>query len=151
VREQLDPRVARLLAYVRALPPTSSHIERHVRVSAARLLRLLCRITEGAPTVFSCYPALRRPVLVASLSSPDEFTFGNLRTTYGTSMFDAHVEYPVDGDGVAKARLFVDVDGTRIVPLLEHLASSSMIVTCHRCGADVTTETAGTCRLRAVR
>ena len=33
----LDPRVARLLAYVRALPPTSSHIERHVRVSAARV------------------------------------------------------------------------------------------------------------------
>jgi hypothetical protein len=147
---RLDPRVASLLAFIRGLPPTAEANQRLVRVSAARLLRLLCRITEGAPTVFSCYPALRQPVLVASSTTSGTYTLGQLRTTWGTSMFEAHIEYPVDGMGTPKDRIYVDVDGTRVVSLLEFLVSSSIVVTCHRCGVDVTTETAGSCLVRAV-
>jgi len=58
---------------------------------------------------------------------------GKLGCTYGTSLYNFHIEWPVAGTGIEKTRLFVLNDG-RMTPATEFIRGRRDLYFCSRCG-----------------
>lgn len=73
---------------------------------------------------------------------------GTFAYTYG-SIYEFHLEYPIEGFGIRKDRIsIVEKDGRRI-PLFVWLMTHEMVVWCSRCGLDITFEISRDCPSRA--
>ena len=86
-------------------------------------------------------------------ASLDEGTRGHLRCGYGTSMYDFHVEVPLEGTGVpldAALVVELDADGNEVkTPYLEWCRRLGLKITCTRCGEDIVAAKYAICPRRA--
>lgn len=149
----LSSRVARLVELLRRPLVSWTKEEIACRKTLARLARLTTHHTDGSTTVEAGYPdprALRRPLSTrlrqlfvarngkTTTSGPDGNVAALGGILFGMSMYDFHVEVPVNGFGVAWTNVFVK-DGEDLVALPAFCKSSGLIISCPRCGQDVFT------------
>lgn len=137
-------RVIRVLEPMCAAPPWSPNGEggengpvalyRELCAAAVARLRLLC--AEGAEqTVLYC-PNIEHEVRGTSIRG--DVVQGHLGGGYGTSMYDFHGEYPIDGMACRKSTIAVLVPGREPVPLFDYCREHGIVVVCQRCGEDIT-------------
>jgi len=75
---------------------------------------------------------------------------GAFNYTYG-SIYEFHLEYPIEGFGVRKDLIsIVETTGER-TPLFDWLRSQGAVIWCSRCGLDITYEISRDCPARAMR
>jgi hypothetical protein len=116
---------------------------------AASCQKLSLRL-PGGRRVFNFFPAL------SAVEGPHHLREGALlrgalTCTCGTSLYEFHWEYPIEGFGVRKDLIVVVAnDGTR-VPLLDWCRENDVIVFCSRCGLDITYEVSKDCPWRRER
>ncbi|MEC7241724.1 MAG: hypothetical protein VXW32_10840, partial [Myxococcota bacterium] len=67
------------------------------------------------------------------ISNDGEEHEGKLETTYGTSLYDFHYEWPIQGMGVRKDKLHVLHAGVE-TPIFDWLHEKQITVFCHHCG-----------------
>ena len=65
---------------------------------------------------------------------------GTLKTGYGTSLYEFHYEYPIEGFGIKKDLIKVITSENKIIPMLEWCKENDIIVFCNRCGLEITQE-----------
>ena len=104
---------------------------------------------SGAPRLVTTLPPVPHAVEVRHPLVPwwPYRQRGHLQAGYGTSLYDAHWEYPVDGMGVRKDRLLV-VEGKRRVPIARWCRQNGVVVFCFYCGQDVTDTVSSGCPAR---
>jgi hypothetical protein len=72
---------------------------------------------------------------VRAVDDAGELHVGTIKTTYGTSLYDFHYEWPIDGMGVRKDLIEVfPPDGGPAVPILDWLRKEGRVIFCYRCG-----------------
>lgn len=101
---------------------------------AESALELSRRLKDGPP-VFHYMPRLDLPVEVKRGASHSR---GRLGGGYGTSLYESHYEYPVDGTGLQKDLIFVVEGSETRTPIFEWCRNSGAVVVCTRCGDDIT-------------
>ncbi len=75
---------------------------------------------------------------------------GEIKTTFGTSLYEFHQELPIDGTGVPKDRIEVLEQGQSI-PLFQWLKNQGTIVLCQRCGGLLSDRVEDRCPWRELR
>lgn len=73
---------------------------------------------------------------------------GVLKTGYGSSLYEFHLEYPIEGIGIRKDLITVISDESRRIPMLEWCKQNDIIVYCNRCGLEITYEVSRDCPFR---
>ena len=72
---------------------------------------------------------------VRAVDGDGELHIGTIKTTYGTSLYDFHYEWPIDGMGVRKDRIEVfPPDGSPPEPILDWLRKEGRVIFCYKCG-----------------
>lgn len=72
---------------------------------------------------------------VRAVDEKGDLHMGKIKTTYGTSLYDFHYEWPIDGTGVRKDLIEVfPPDGGPPQPILEWLRKEGRIIMCYHCG-----------------
>lgn len=101
----------------------------------------------GERKFFSCFPRL------SGVEGPHHGRLlrGALKCTYGTSLYEFHWEYPIEGFGVRKNLITAIADDGARVPLLDWCRENDVIVFCSRCGLDITYEVSRDCPWRTER
>lgn len=105
---------------------------RQMVAQAAYVLRNI-RDQEGPP-VFSYFP----DVDTAVEARTDKVRRGRLRCGYGTSLYEFHWEYPIEGFGVRKDLIVVVEENGARTPIFDWCRKRRTIVLCNRCGEDIT-------------
>ena len=70
---------------------------------------------------------------------------GAFKTGYGSSLYEFHWEYPIEGIGIKKDLISVIIDENERIPMLEWCKLYDIIVFCNRCGLDITYEVSQDC------
>lgn len=70
---------------------------------------------------------------------------GALKTGYGTSLYEFHYEYPIEGIGIKKDLIKVITSENDRIPMLEWCKQNDIIVFCGRCGLEITQEVSKDC------
>ena len=65
---------------------------------------------------------------------------GPLKTGYGSSLYEFHWEYPINGFGIRKDLIKVVTEENEKIPMLDWCRQNNIIVYCNRCGLDITYE-----------
>ena len=73
---------------------------------------------------------------------------GEIKPGYGTSLYEFHLEYPIEGAGVRKDLIFVITDEDEKIPMLDWCKQNDITVFCNRCGLDITYEVSRDCPYR---
>ena len=73
---------------------------------------------------------------------------GALKPGYGTSLYEFHWEYPIEGCGIRKDLISVITDANEKIPMMEWCEQNEIIVYCNRCGLDITNEVSKDCPFR---
>ena len=76
---------------------------------------------------------------------------GEIRPGYGTSLYEFHREYPIEGIGIRKDLISVITSDDRKIPMFEWCKQNNIIIFCNRCGLDITYEISGKCPYRTKR
>ncbi len=63
---------------------------------------------------------------------------GALKPGYGTSLYEFHLEYPIEGFGIRKDLISVITDENEKIPIMDWCKQNDIIVFCNRCGLDIT-------------
>ena len=104
----------------------------------------LSRKLPGMQRFFRYYPKIED---VAGFESrvKKEIIRGAFKTGYGTSLYEFHWEYPIEGFGVRKDLISVNTENGEKIPLLEWCQENEIVVYCNRCGLDITYEVSKDC------
>jgi len=70
---------------------------------------------------------------------------GQLKSGYGTSLYEFHWEYPIEGFGIRKDLITVITKDNERIPMLDWCKQNDIIVYCNRCGLDITYEVSRDC------
>jgi len=70
---------------------------------------------------------------------------GALKTGYGSSLYEFHWEYPIEGIGIRKNLISVITDENERIPMLDWCKQNDITVFCNRCGLDITYEVSKDC------
>jgi len=70
---------------------------------------------------------------------------GAIKPGYGTSLYEFHLEYPIEGAGIRKNLICVITKENERIPMLEWCRQNDIIVFCNRCGLDITYEVSRDC------
>ncbi len=106
-------------------------------------LRLSLQLPEGQK-FFRYYPRVKR-VEGCDDHAKKKIRKGTLKTIYGTSLYEFHWEYPIEGFGIKKDLISVISDENERNPMLEWCKQNDIIVFCNRCGIDITYEVSKDC------
>ena len=111
---------------------------------ALAILQILSLCTEESPKV-PTYKSDIADVEATLLGWCGETICGSISAEYGTSMYDFHSKYPIDGQGVRKD-LFKVVNSAGSRNALFGLCHENSVVAYYnRCGKDITYEVAFGC------
>jgi hypothetical protein len=114
------------------------------RKKLANICRSLSHQLPEGRKFFKYYPAVKR-----AEGFDDRFQnklmVGEIRPGYGTSLYEFHWEYPVEGAGIRKDLISVITGDNQKIPMLEWCRQNDMIVFCNRCGLDITYEVSRDC------
>ena len=70
---------------------------------------------------------------------------GVFKTGYGSSLYEFHLEYPIEGIGIKKDLISVITADNRRIPMLEWCQQNDIVVYCSRCGLEITQEVSKDC------
>lgn len=100
----------------------------------------LAKLTPGgAGTCVRVYsPGRPRIALVGRDASGKVAIRGTHACTFGGSLYDAHVELPIDGMGWPRDRVFVPMKDGSELSWADWLAHMGLTLLCWRCGKDIT-------------
>jgi len=118
-----------------------------VRKDLARCCWSLSRLLPEGRKFFDYYPRLSNVVGPHCLKK-NESLRGALKCGYGSSLYEFHWEYPIEGFGVRKDLIDVITTGNARKPLLEWCKDNDIIVFCNRCGLEITYEVSKNCPWR---
>lgn len=93
------------------------------------IAELLHRVVPSKVRAFSAPWGLR----ARGIDTDGDLQEGKIETTYGTSLYDFHYEWPIKGMGVRKDQLQVLHDGVE-TPIFDWLHHNQITVYCHHCG-----------------
>jgi len=110
----------------------------------------LSRRLPGGRKFFDYYPRLSRVEGPHDLGK-NEILRGALTTTYGSSLYEFHWEYPIKGFGVRKDLIAVITNDEARVPVFDWCRENDLIVFCNRCGLEITYEVSKDCPWRIRR
>ena len=65
---------------------------------------------------------------------------GVFKTGYGSSLYEFHLEYPIEGIGIKKDLISVITTDNKRIPMLEWCKLNDIVVFCNRCGLEITQE-----------
>jgi hypothetical protein len=117
------------------------------RKELARCCLTLSVFLPGERRFFKYYPRLFNVEGPHSLKK-NETLRGALKCGYGTSLYEFHWEYPIEGFGVRKDLIeVIMIDNVR-KPLLDWCEENDIIVFCNRCGLEITHEVSRNCPWR---
>ena len=75
---------------------------------------------------------------VRAVDQHNELHIGKIKTTYGTSLYNFHYEWPIEGAGVRKDLIEVfPPEGGKPEPILEWLRKQNRVIFCYHCGGIV--------------
>ncbi|MFO8071214.1 MAG: vWA domain-containing protein [Polyangia bacterium] len=125
------------------------------RALAASALAHLKMLATTSGEQYLHFPRIPHP-LEGPSSSDGEIVRGFLGTSYGTSMYDFHQEYPIRDEehgavGCRKADIAVLLPDGERQPLFEYCRDHNVVVVCPHCGQVITYETESTCAPRGGR
>jgi hypothetical protein len=107
------------------------------RREAAETAVSLWNRLQGGPPVSAYYPSIQAEVEGLG-KTPGQLHRGRIACGFGTSMYEFHHEYPIEGTGVRKDTIVVlEADGSR-TPVFEWCRRRDVLVVCTRCGEDIT-------------
>lgn len=70
---------------------------------------------------------------------------GEIKPRYGTSIYEFHWEYPIEGFGIKKDLISVIIHDNQRIPMLDWCKQNDIIVFCNSCGLDITYEVSRDC------
>ena len=76
---------------------------------------------------------------------------GELKTVYGSSLYEFHREYPIEGFGIRKDLISVITEENEKIPIMDWCKQNEIIVYCNRCGLDITFEVSMDCPFTKAR
>ena len=122
----------------------------HTRKQLAFYSWHLSRKRYGSPRIFRYFPA---PEFVEGFESrvKKKIIQGKLKTTYGSSLYEFHWEYPIEGIGVKKDLIYVKNKAGEKSPLFDWCRENEIIVYCNRCGLEITYEVSKDCPFQKFR
>ena len=108
------------------------------------MCQLLSMRMPGGQKLFAYYPKLK---LAEGTDEryPERILQGTTKTGYGTSLYEFHREYPIEGIGIRKDNISVITADNQKIPLLEWCKQNEIVVYCNRCGLDITYEVSKNC------
>lgn len=101
----------------------------------------------GGQKLFKCFPRVERAEGFSAWGQK-EFIAGKIKPGYGTSIYEFHWEYPIEGMGVRKDLISVITDEDEKIPMLDWCKQHDITVFCNRCGLDITYEVSKDCPYR---
>lgn len=124
-----------------------------IRKLLAGACETLSRRLPGGRTFFAYFPSIPK-VEGPHFSKKNETMSGALgyrNVNVGSSIYEFHWEYPIEGFGVKKDLISVIMDGDRKMPIFDWCEENHIIVFCNRCGLDITFEVSKNCPWRKRR
>ena len=116
----------------------------HVRTRLANVCwRLSLQMPDGRK-FFKYYPMVKRAEGFEARVSAKVIQ-GTLKTGYGSSLYEFHREYPIEGMGIRKDLISVITEDNEKIPMLDWCRQHDIIVYCNRCGLDITYEVSMDC------
>jgi len=106
-------------------------------------LGLSLQLSEGQK-FYKYFPRLKK-VESCENQIKNKIRIGALKTTYGTSLYEFHWEYPIEGIGIKKDLISVIGSRNERIPMLDWCKQNNIIVFCNRCGLDITFEISKDC------
>lgn len=73
---------------------------------------------------------------------------GALKPGYGLSLYEFHLEYPIEGFGIRKDLISVITNENEKIPIMDWCKQNDIIVFCNRCGLDITFTVSTDCPFR---
>jgi hypothetical protein len=115
-----------------------------IRKILAGACQMLSLRQPGEPKIFTYYPKVKK-----AEGYDDRFrnklVVGALRPGYGTSIYEFHHEYPIEGIGIQKDLISVITEDDQRIPMLDWCRQNDIIVFCNRCGLEITYEVSMDC------
>jgi len=106
-------------------------------------LRLSLQLTEGRK-FFKYFPMVKRAEGFEGRVL-NKLMVGAINPGYGTSYYEFHWEYPIEGAGIKKDLISVITDENEKIPMLDWCQQNDVVVFCNRCGLDITYEVSKEC------
>jgi len=114
------------------------------RRKLANICRNLSLKLPGGQKFFKYFPRVKRAEGFDGRFSNKIMT-GKITPGYGTSLYEFHMEYPIEGVGIRKDLISVVTGYDQKIPMMEWCRQNDIIVFCNRCGLDITYEVSGDC------
>jgi hypothetical protein len=111
--------------------------------------RLSLQLPEGQK-FFTYYPRVQRAEGFEERVTK-KIKRGALKTVYGSSLYEFHREYPIEGFGIRKDLISVITDENEKIPIMDWCKQNEIVVYCNRCGLDITFEVSMDCPFMKAR
>jgi hypothetical protein len=128
------------------LSKTDSHDERlfNIRKVLANVCQRLSFQSPEGQKFFKYFPRVRRAEGFEDRVY-NKMLQGALKPGYGTSLYEFHREYPIEGCGIRKDLISVITDENEKIPMMDWCKQNDIIVYCNRCGLDITYTVSSDC------
>lgn len=111
--------------------------------------RLSLRFPEGRK-FFKYYPHVNKAEGFEERIM-NKLMVGAISPGYGTSLYEFHWEYPIEGAGIRKDLISVITEKNERIPIMDWCEQNDIIVFCNRCGLDITYKVSKDCPFRKGR
>jgi hypothetical protein len=115
-----------------------------IRARLANICRNISRKLQGRQKFFRYFPQVKRAEGFDDRVMNRLIT-GEIKPGYGTSLYEFHREYPIEGIGIRKDLISVIIDNDQKIPIMEWCRQNDVVVFCNRCGLDITYEVSSNC------
>lgn len=116
----------------------------HVRNRLANVCWRLSLQLPGGQKFYKYYPRVKRAEGFEGRVY-NKVIQGALKTGYGSSLYEFHLEYPIEGSGIKKDLISVITEENEKLPIMDWCKQNDIIVYCNRCGLDITYEVSDDC------
>jgi hypothetical protein len=115
-----------------------------VRKKLANVCWRLSVRSPGGQKFFKYFPRVKRAIGFEDRVF-NKLIKGALKTGYGSSLYEFHWEYPIEGSGIRKDHIYVITDDNEKIPMMDWCEQNEVIIYCNRCGLDITYEVSKDC------
>jgi len=115
-----------------------------IRYKLASICLILSLRLPGGRKFFRYFPIVKRAEGFEDRVR-NKLMEGALKTGYGSSLYEFHWEYPIEGAGIKKDQISVITNENERIPILDWCKQNDIIVFCNRCGLDITYEVSKDC------